>query len=127
MADPPADGEIRAAGAVPWRPSGGGIQVALVHRPRYDDWSFPKGKLDPGEHVLLAAVREQARDDEAPPVGHQPQQAVSERVDHLADPARHHSQHHYHGNAADQLVHLSEGGDALQVLEEEDPDQHARH
>jgi 8-oxo-(d)GTP phosphatase len=32
--------------------------VALVHRPKYDDWSFPKGKLEPGEHILLAAVRE---------------------------------------------------------------------
>ena len=41
-----------------WRPAGTGAQVALVHRPKYDDWSFPKGKLDPGEHVLLAAVRE---------------------------------------------------------------------
>jgi 8-oxo-(d)GTP phosphatase len=50
--------EVRAAGAVLWRPAGAGAQVALVHRPKYDDWSFPKGKLDPGEHVLLAAVRE---------------------------------------------------------------------
>ena len=41
-----------------WRPSGGGREVALVHRPRYDDWSFPKGKLTRGEHPLLAAVRE---------------------------------------------------------------------
>jgi 8-oxo-dGTP diphosphatase len=36
--------------------------VALVHRPKYDDWSFPKGKLIPGEHVLLAAVREVAEE-----------------------------------------------------------------
>jgi 8-oxo-dGTP diphosphatase len=35
-----------------------GPEVALIHRPRYDDWSFPKGKADPGEHVLRAAVRE---------------------------------------------------------------------
>ncbi|WP_037560036.1 NUDIX domain-containing protein [Spirillospora albida] len=52
---------IRAAGAVLWRdaPSGTGEpQVAVVHRPRYGDWSFPKGKVDPGEHVLRAAVRE---------------------------------------------------------------------
>jgi 8-oxo-(d)GTP phosphatase len=54
----PASGEIRAAGAVVWRPAGGGTQVALVHRPKYDDWSLAKGKLEPGEHVLLAAVRE---------------------------------------------------------------------
>ncbi len=41
-----------------WRPSAGGPQVCLVHRPRYDDWSLPKGKLDAGEHPLAAAVRE---------------------------------------------------------------------
>ena len=35
--------------------------MLLVHRPRYDDWSFPKGKLDPGEHVTAAAVREVPR------------------------------------------------------------------
>jgi 8-oxo-(d)GTP phosphatase len=58
MAEAPDVGEIHAAGAVLWRPSAGGREVALVHRPRYDDWSFPKGKLQPGEHRLLAAVRE---------------------------------------------------------------------
>ena len=57
MADA-VDGEIRAAGAVLWRARAGGIETALVHRPRYDDWSFPKGKSLPGEHVLLTAVRE---------------------------------------------------------------------
>jgi 8-oxo-(d)GTP phosphatase len=36
--------------------------VGLVHRPKYDDWSFPKGKLEPDEHVLLAAVREVAEE-----------------------------------------------------------------
>ncbi|GAA2370646.1 NUDIX hydrolase [Nonomuraea africana] len=45
---------IRAAGAVVWR----GDEVALVHRPKYDDWTFPKGKLKPGEHVIAAALRE---------------------------------------------------------------------
>jgi 8-oxo-dGTP diphosphatase len=43
---------------VVWRTSAGTVEVALIHRPRYDDWSLPKGKLDPGEHVLTAAVRE---------------------------------------------------------------------
>jgi 8-oxo-dGTP diphosphatase len=47
--------DVLAAGAVVFRP---GKRVLLVHRPRYDDWSFPKGKLDPGEHVTSAAVRE---------------------------------------------------------------------
>lgn len=46
-----------------WRPSGhatddGPVQLALVHRPRYDDWTFPKGKLDRGETHLQAALRE---------------------------------------------------------------------
>jgi 8-oxo-dGTP diphosphatase len=50
---------IPAGGGVVWRPDGaGGMEVALIHRPRYDDWSLPKGKLDPGEHVVTAAVRE---------------------------------------------------------------------
>jgi len=62
MADAANNGEIRAAGAVLWRPSGRDREVALIHRPKYDDWSFPKGKLEPGEHRLLAAVREVAEE-----------------------------------------------------------------
>jgi 8-oxo-(d)GTP phosphatase len=50
--------EVRAAGAVLWRPGVSGPEVALIHRPRYDDWGFPKGKSDPGEHVLATAARE---------------------------------------------------------------------
>jgi len=57
-----ADGiapEVEAAGAVVWRVgSDGDIEVALIHRPRYDDWSFPKGKLLAGETLAEAAVRE---------------------------------------------------------------------
>jgi 8-oxo-dGTP diphosphatase len=49
---------VRAAGCVVWRPGRTGPEVALIHRPRYDDWSFPKGKLDPGEGYVEAAVRE---------------------------------------------------------------------
>jgi 8-oxo-(d)GTP phosphatase len=52
------DDAIRAAGAVLWRPADAGVEVCLVHRPRYDDWSLPKGKLDTGEHAVVAAVRE---------------------------------------------------------------------
>ncbi|WP_326644895.1 NUDIX hydrolase [Streptosporangium sp. NBC_01755] len=52
------DGVIRAAGAVVWRGSPGAPQVALVHRPKYDDWSFPKGKLKNGEHAIAGALRE---------------------------------------------------------------------
>ncbi|HEX5596055.1 MAG TPA: NUDIX hydrolase [Micromonosporaceae bacterium] len=53
---------IRAAGGVVWRPGDAEIEVCLVHRPRYDDWSLPKGRLEPGEHPLLAAVREVAEE-----------------------------------------------------------------
>jgi 8-oxo-dGTP diphosphatase len=51
--------DVLAAGVVVFRP---GKRVLLVHRPRYDDWSFPKGKLDPGEHPTAAAVREVAEE-----------------------------------------------------------------
>ncbi|GAA4411184.1 NUDIX hydrolase [Fodinibacter luteus] len=49
---------IPAAGTVPWRVQEGGLEVALVHRPRYDDWSWAKGKLDDDEDWAVAAVRE---------------------------------------------------------------------
>jgi len=49
---------IRAAGAVLWKPEGGRPLVAVVHRPRYDDWSLPKGKLRSGEDPAAGAVRE---------------------------------------------------------------------
>ncbi|WP_172967837.1 NUDIX hydrolase [Micromonospora sp. WMMD754] len=53
---------IRAAGGVVWRPGPTGVEICLVHRPRYGDWSLPKGKLDAGEHPLVAAVREVAEE-----------------------------------------------------------------
>jgi 8-oxo-dGTP pyrophosphatase MutT (NUDIX family)/phosphohistidine phosphatase SixA len=56
--EPGNQAEIRSAGGLVWRPGPAGPEVCLVHRPRYDDWSFPKGKLNDHEHVLLAAVRE---------------------------------------------------------------------
>jgi 8-oxo-(d)GTP phosphatase len=51
---------VYAAGAVLWRPNGDPIapEIALIHRPRYDDWSLPKGKVDPGETEPVTAVRE---------------------------------------------------------------------
>jgi 8-oxo-dGTP pyrophosphatase MutT (NUDIX family)/phosphohistidine phosphatase SixA len=50
---------VWAAGGVLWRPSAGGrIEIGLVHRPRYDDWTLPKGKADPGETMMDTAVRE---------------------------------------------------------------------
>jgi 8-oxo-dGTP pyrophosphatase MutT (NUDIX family) len=63
--------QVRAAGGLVWRSSvvaeedgttRRGMEVVLVHRPRYDDWSFPKGKLDRGESFEAAAVREVAEE-----------------------------------------------------------------
>jgi 8-oxo-dGTP diphosphatase len=50
---------VQAAGGAVWRRTpAGGLEVLLVHRPRYDDWTVPKGKLDAGEDHAAAAVRE---------------------------------------------------------------------
>ncbi|AII04538.1 MULTISPECIES: NUDIX hydrolase [Rhodococcus] len=57
----PVKANIFAAGAVLWRKSPDNpdeIEIALIHRPKYEDWSFPKGKLDPGETAVVAALRE---------------------------------------------------------------------
>lgn len=53
-----ATDKIIAAGAVVTRSGAKGIEYLLVHRGYREDWTFPKGKVDPGEHVLTAAVRE---------------------------------------------------------------------
>lgn len=50
--------EVEAAGCVVWCSGDAGLRVLVVHRPRYDDWSFPKGKLEKGETFLDGAVRE---------------------------------------------------------------------
>jgi 8-oxo-dGTP diphosphatase len=57
MVDPEA-AEVKAAGGVVWRRAGDTIAIAIAHRPRYDDWSLPKGKLDAGESWEAAAMRE---------------------------------------------------------------------
>jgi 8-oxo-dGTP diphosphatase len=69
--------EIRAAGGVVWRVHKRRVEVALVHRPRYDDWSLPKGKLQDGETELAAAVREVAEE-----LGSRV--AVSRRIGHVS-------------------------------------------
>ena len=53
---------IDAAGAVVWRVEKGRLEVLLIHRPRYDDWSWPKGKLEAGETAPECAVREVAEE-----------------------------------------------------------------
>ena len=56
----PVNKAVLAAGAVLWRSNGDSAEpdVAVIHRPRYDDWSLPKGKVDPGETEPVTAVRE---------------------------------------------------------------------
>lgn len=49
---------VVAAGAILWRLDKGELKVAIIHRSRYDDWSWPKGKIDKGETIPQAAVRE---------------------------------------------------------------------
>lgn len=53
-----ADSQVHAGGGVVVREGRDGIEIALVHRPRYDDWSLPKGKLEPGESFEDGALRE---------------------------------------------------------------------
>jgi 8-oxo-dGTP diphosphatase len=52
------DHEVCAAGGVVVRDGEEGLEVAVIHRPKYDDWSLPKGKLEPGEEWEAAALRE---------------------------------------------------------------------
>lgn len=58
------NGIVHAAGGVLWRSSDkrGDIEIGLIHRPRYNDWTLPKGKLERGETVVAAAVREIAEE-----------------------------------------------------------------
>jgi 8-oxo-dGTP pyrophosphatase MutT (NUDIX family)/phosphohistidine phosphatase SixA len=51
-----------AAGGIVWRKAQTGVEVLLIHRPSYDDWTFPKGKSDPGESLQATAVREIAEE-----------------------------------------------------------------
>ncbi|MFF8906372.1 NUDIX hydrolase [Streptomyces olivaceoviridis] len=58
------DTVVQAAGCVLWRrsPVSGDLEICLVHRPKYDDWSHPKGKLKRGEDPLAGALREVAEE-----------------------------------------------------------------
>jgi len=57
---------VLASGAVVWRETTGRLETLVVHRPRYDDWTFPKGKVDPGECLPVTAVRETAEETGVP-------------------------------------------------------------
>ncbi|MFY9610229.1 MAG: NUDIX hydrolase [Blastocatellia bacterium] len=58
MADTREAEEIVAAGGIVIERKNGRARVVLIHRPRYDDWSFPKGKAEPGESISETALRE---------------------------------------------------------------------
>jgi 8-oxo-dGTP pyrophosphatase MutT (NUDIX family) len=85
----PNTAEVKASGGVVWRPgSEGGPELVVVHRPRYDDWSLPKGKLDPDESWEDAALREVFEEvglrcrlgDELPPIAYRDQKGRSKMV-----------------------------------------------
>ena len=59
---PPRPTVVRAAGGVPWRRRGADLEVRRVHRPRYDDWSLPKGKCEGDEEDTACALREVAEE-----------------------------------------------------------------
>ena len=84
---------VEAAGGVVWRTGADGtVEVLLVHRARYDDWSLPKGKLDPGEDHLTAALREVEEEaglrctagEELPSVGYEDRHGRPKRVRYWA-------------------------------------------
>lgn len=52
------DVDVQAGGGLVYRKRKGGVEVLVVHRPSYDDWSFPKGKQNPGEKLKETALRE---------------------------------------------------------------------
>src|SRR4051794_25263084 len=56
--DADSEPQVRAAGGIVWRVDVGVLTVLLVHRPKYGDWTFPKGKLEVGESDAEAAHRE---------------------------------------------------------------------
>lgn len=87
MAELIVDGVVQAAGCVVWRdsPDPDPLEVLIVHRPRYDDWTFPKGKLEPGERPAEAAVRE-VQEETGYDVELGGELARVEYVDHLRRP-----------------------------------------
>ena len=101
-----------AAGAVLWRPSRRhGIKVAVIHRPRYGDWSLPKGKALRGERLPLTAIREIAEETGfAVRLGRQVT-TVSYPVS-----AGHKTVHYFAGRAGDGRFHRSDEVDDLAWL-----------
>ena len=72
--------EVHAAGGIIWRKNGRRLEVILIHRPRYDDWSFPKGKVKPGEDLRSCAVREVTEESRIPVVLRRPAGTIRYRL-----------------------------------------------
>lgn len=63
MAKGSTDVEVRAAGGVVWRRMGRGLELLLIHRPRYDDWSLPKGKADDEDEGWRACAEREVEEE----------------------------------------------------------------
>lgn len=72
---------VKAAGGIVVRRARKGPKVLLVHRPRYNDWSFPKGKLDAGESFKQAALREVLEETGYRCIAHKPRLASLQYYD----------------------------------------------
>ena len=72
--------DVHAAGGVLWRKRGSAIEILLIHRPRYDDWSFPKGKLKEGEDLRTCAIREIAEEARVQVALHRPAGVIRYRL-----------------------------------------------
>lgn len=80
---------IEAGGGVVWRMSGkGNVKVLVVHRPRYDDWSLPKGKLDPADHTILACALREVQEETGLVCAPGEELPASEYVDRKGRPKR---------------------------------------
>lgn len=72
--------EVHAAGGIIWRKNGRRLEVVLIHRPRYDDWSFPKGKVKVGEDLRTCAIREVSEESRIPVVLRRPAGSIRYRL-----------------------------------------------
>jgi 8-oxo-dGTP pyrophosphatase MutT (NUDIX family) len=86
VADLSAVQTVRAAGGVVWRTHDGTVEVLVVHRPRYDDWSFPKGKADGPDETDEQTARREVEEETGLACELGPELASTAYVDHLGRP-----------------------------------------